>query len=669
LALSTCQVFAGFAQSFGILMACYLMARIVFVVNNPPTEPNALSWGDWFTLWLQGLRFDASAIVLLNVPFLAVFMLAHVWVRTRAALGREIASGSGPNWSGSLVFWFFVCTNAMAIFINVADAYYFSFSGRRSTLATLAVRQDIVHQVPQLLVNFWQVSLLSAVAIGAFVFFELRRRREHGIRLGPPHPEPVATRGPKQTTLLIASWLILAATVVFVARGGWQRKPLGVASAYALVDPEHAPLVLNTTFTALKASMNTGLPSEPLFAGTESELKVWQTHRLARASSELHGRYKDHNIVFVILESFGREYLGDPTRQRPCYMPYVCGLREHALAPDPAYANGRTSIESFYSVHAGIPSLLGQALVTSAFGTVAVPGLASRLSDVGYNTAFFHGGKNGTMFFDAMARQVGFEKYFGLNEFLKEGGRRDQLDGVWGVFDEPFLHYTLQKMDNLAEPFFTSVFTLSSHNPYIIPSDRKGRYPKGTLPIHESLGYTDEAFRSFMELAQTKPWYERTIFVVTADHTSVSDDKTFQTLTGAYRVPILVMAPGARDRRDHDLRNQVAASTPAQHVDIAPTIIDALGLEPSMESFFGTSLLKKDHRRTILGRSGELLWATDGESTIRFPLAQLNATTIVQSKQPSMLARLDHDARALFQSYFNGLARGRWPINPAESTP
>ncbi len=81
------------------------------------------------------------------------------------------------------------------------------------------------------------------------------------------------------------------------------------------------------------------------------------------------------------------------------------------------------------------------------------------------------------------------------------------------------LQYAAEVLDKAPKPAFLALFTLTSHHPYNLPEHFKGKFPKGTQPIYESMGYTDYSLRKFFETAEKKPWFNKTIFVLTADHT------------------------------------------------------------------------------------------------------------------------------------------------------
>ena len=60
------------------------------------------------------------------------------------------------------------------------------------------------------------------------------------------------------------------------------------------------------------------------------------------------------------------------------------------------------------------------------------------------------------------------------------------------------------------------------------------------MDIHESIGYSDNALRTFFQTAQQMDWFDNTLFVITADHTSpLSNKLAYKNKIGRYAVPML----------------------------------------------------------------------------------------------------------------------------------
>jgi phosphoglycerol transferase MdoB-like AlkP superfamily enzyme len=201
-----------------------------------------------------------------------------------------------------------------------------------------------------------------------------------------------------------------------------------------------------------------------------------------------------------------------------------------------------------------------------------VSGIASLLAGEGYQTAFFHGAQRGSMGFQAFARSTGFQDYYGREDYDADsrfGGDAD-FDGMWAIWDEPFLQYYCAKMSEMKEPFMTAVFTASSHHPYVIPEKYQDVYPEEGLVIHKCIRYTDMAIGRFFQQASRQPWFKNTIFVLTSDHTNQSDHMEYQTDLGGFCSPIIIYEPGVTDRKP-EMQQKIA-----QQIDILPTLMGRL---------------------------------------------------------------------------------------------
>lgn len=202
-------------------------------------------------------------------------------------------------------------------------------------------------------------------------------------------------------------------------------------------------------------------------------------------------------------------------------------------------------------------------------------GLAGILGAEGYETAFFHGAQNGSMGFQAFAQKTGFQKYFGRTEYEVARGT-DDFDGTWAIWDEPFMQFYAEEMSKMKEPFMTALFTASSHHPFVIPEKYSKDFPEGNLPIQKCIRYTDMAIGKFFETAQHQPWFANTIFVLTSDHTNMSDHDYYQTDLGGFYTPIIIYYPSACG----EMQDKIA-----QQIDIMPTILGMLHYQKSYLGF------------------------------------------------------------------------------------
>ncbi|MFM8996472.1 MAG: LTA synthase family protein, partial [Bacteroidota bacterium] len=356
-----------------------------------------------------------------------------------------------------------------------------------------------------------------------------------------------------------------AASCLLGFRGGFQLRPLRAIDASNFVAPEIAPLVTSTPLQIISTWKRNGLPNFdfPVQWPTNGDTQTnpssnsnspktdWNTTDwlfqgtqplppVPRSRSQ-GGGWLQPNIVVIVVESLARDYTGFGNGTK--FTPFLDNITNdpHTLYFPYCYANGTKSIEMVPSIFCGMPSLMSEFYVTSAYASNKVNN-AFQLAN-GYKTAFFHGSNNGTMGFQSFLKQTGLQQYHGIDQYPEELYQRD-FDGNWGIFDEPYLQHVSLCLDSLKKPFFASVFTLSSHHPYTIPKPYQGKLPGNPGTVQHTIAYADIALRKFFETASKKPWFENTVFVITGDHTSHSDKEYFYSQSGHYEVPVLIYAPG-----------------------------------------------------------------------------------------------------------------------------
>jgi phosphoglycerol transferase MdoB-like AlkP superfamily enzyme len=470
-----------------------------------------------FESFLMGVRFDIAAIVLVNaVPILLSFIQTfnHRFITFERIL--------------------FIFLNTAAFIVAIDDYELFLFLGKRLSFDFFVITGDILQQLPQITLNYWYLPL-SAIAFGVgFYFFDKK----------------VFSLNERKTTWFsYVSGLLLLGLFFVGVRGGLQHKSINVQSAFIQGKNELGHLVLNSPYHFLRTLKNPKMKPVKFFAKDDEAKNIILNERDFREGYQ--GK-KNTNVVLIILESFALEYV------EKGYAPFLNQLMKENTNFPKHLANGRRSIEALPSILCGLPSLLEEPISKSVYSGNKFSCFPKLLSDAGYTNHFFHAGSRGTMGFEAYTLANGFHKYFSREDY----GSAD-FDGTWGVYDLPYLQYVVKKIKEMKQPFLASVFTLSSHQPYPIPVEFKDKFPKGTLEIHESIGYTDFALRSFFEAAKKEPWYANTIFIITSDHSQKLETKKFQNLVGRYRVPFVVVGG-----------EKVQVGKVTQHSDIPKTILD-----------------------------------------------------------------------------------------------
>ncbi|PVY40156.1 LTA synthase family protein [Pontibacter virosus] len=537
-------------RRLGLVFLLYTLLRAVFFAFNSDHFAEA-SAGQVALAFVHGLRFDVAALVSINSLFILLSLLPH-------------GNLQHPGYQKTLQ-WLFVLTNAPFIALALVDVEFFKFIGRRSGNEVLTITGDVMGQLGQLAGYYWYMGIGFVGLVIAIIKLY-------------PKSDAIPERKPVLWQRYLRL-LLVAGFVVLGIRGGIQLKPLRPAHAFVHEHASLGHLSLNTPFTFIKSIGKTTLEEKHFFTSDE-ELLANLPVKPGRYDTPT-GEPLQENVVLIVLESFASEYIG-ALNNGEGYTPFLDSLASKGLLFRNSFANGRKSIEALPSILSGLPSLLPDPYITSPYQSNTIYSAGHLLRSAGYTTAFFHGATNGTMGFNQYTQMAGIQHYYGLDEYPSEL-RAAHFDGNWGIFDEPYLQYTVQEMNKFSQPFFSTVFTLSSHQPYTVPAQYKGKFPKGELEIHESVGYADHALREFFSTASKQPWYENTLFIIVADHTQKSIRPEYQNELGYHRVPLLLFHPAKKLEAD--------VQKVTQHTDILPTMVDYLQLPTDKLMLFGQSVL------------------------------------------------------------------------------
>ena len=566
--------------NLGMAYVVYFIARLVFLVANYSFYEGHLAFPHLMEMLGGGLVFDTAAILVTNSLYIVILLLTP-WRR--------------------LAQWVYVVINAVALAVNLADCVYFRFTMRRTTTTVFNEFQNennLAGVIGTEMVNHWYLVLLFIILV--YAMWKLYRSPGKAVPVG------------KWWVWYPSQVLLLAACAPFVVagiRGGFTTavRPITISNANQYVDrPIEAALVLNTPFSIYR-TIGKDVFVVPNYFSDEKTLASIYTpihtpnDSLAGANSSLYTLHSSlkKNVVVLIVESFGREYIGALNEtlengQYKGYTPHVDSLVSHSTTFRYSFCNGRKSIDGMPSILSSIPMFVEPFFLTPA-SMNQVSGIASLLAGEGYETAFFHGAQRGSMGFMAFARSTGFQQYYGREDYNDDPrfGGDDDFDGMWAIWDEPFLQYYATKMSEMKEPFMTAVFTASSHHPYHVPEQYKDVYPEEGIEIHKCIRYTDMAIGKFFEKASHEPWFKNTIFVLTSDHTNLSDHPFYQTDIGGFCSPIIIYDPS---QPVGEMQDKIA-----QQIDILPTV---MGMLHYQKPYFGFGI-------DLLNTPAEDTWAVN----------------------------------------------------------
>ncbi|MFQ6603583.1 LTA synthase family protein [Flavobacterium sp. C3NV] len=537
-----------FLKKFFVITVAYSICRVLFLAMN-------IDLFDKFSskIFTGGLIFDLSSIAYINIIFLVGYLFPGNFKYNL-------------KYQRTLKISFYV-VNLIFITTNFIDIIYYRFTGRRSTFSIITAKgmeHEIIGLIPSFLKEFWYLAI-AFIFLSILLWFII-----------PDFNTRITTQKlTKKDYYKQSAFFIISLTlIVIVGRGGFQPKPIKIVDAIKYGSQQNTALVLNTPFTILKTITKKEDIEQVNYFDKEKLISIYNP----LISFKPNVPTTKKNVVIIILESFGNENI------RRGQTPFLDSLITKSYYFKNGFANGKLSIDAVPSIISSIPSLMNNSFIISSYSLNKSNSLPKILKKEGYTTSFFHGAFNGSQNFDQYAKVAEFEKYYGQNEYIGP----EAFDGKWGVYDEEFLQFFAGKLNTFKEPFFSSIFTISSHNPYKIPERYKGKFPKGTTIVQESIAYTDYSLKLFFENAKKQKWYNNTLFVISADHTSAGGDlETDKTIISKFHIPILFFDPGNPNFSGINEQN-------FQQIDIMPTIIDYLGIKIDLICF-GKSYLSKEN--------------------------------------------------------------------------
>ena len=585
-----------------------------------------------------GLVFDTSAILYTNV--LWVLMKLFPWYRKENPTYHRVCK------------WVYLVVNGIALAMNLADAAYFPFTMRRTTTTVFGEfsNEGNLGRIFGLeLINHWYLVVLFMVVMALMWWGYKTPQLDYRKMSGKVRYHVVS----------VVALLVFLPLCVAGMRGGFTTavRPITISNANQYTDsPKDVALVLNTPFAMIR-TIGKSVFVVPRYFESEDELeKIYSPVHAGSGNACDTCVYSKRNVVILIVESFGREYIGTLNRELEGgkyqgYTPYVDQLIGESTTFKYSYCNGRKSIDGMPSILCSIPMFVEPFILTPA-SMNDFTGLAGLLGKEGYETAFFHGAQNGSMGFQAFARKTGFQKYYGRTEYEAAKGT-DDFDGTWAIWDEPFLQYYAEEMSRMKEPFMTAVFTASSHHPFEIPEKYKTVFPEGPLEIHKCIRYTDMAIGKFFETARRQKWFENTIFVLTSDHTNMSDHKEYQTDLGGFCSPIIIYDP---QKPEGEIQDKIA-----QQIDIMPTVLGLLGYQKPYLAF-GIDVLNTPAEDTwaVNYLNGVYQYVKHGE-VIQFDGKVFRGEKVKGDKVKSekVKGEMERELKAIIQQYMERMTQDR----------
>lgn len=584
--------------------ASFLVISLVTRIGLALFSEGRYGVGDWAHFLGLGLLFDVTVLPWLLLP----------WALYEALMPDFAVHGRLVGWEARFAgLWGYLY---LAFFLLVAAAefaFWGEFNSRFDFIAVdyLIYTNEVLGNIAESYPIGWWLAAIGGAALVGWWFTWPRRRGAAPSQLLVRLGRPVA---------------VLAA----------------IAAGVVLVDPEMTDsspdafvqqLSLNGIMAFAHAYTHNTLDYDryyPSLAAAELDPEIRSLlqeknsrfidpegiDRVVTARSPL----KKANVVLISVESLSAEFLGR-FGNKEGLTPELDRLAGEGLLFTNFYATGTRTVRGLEALSVGTPPTPGQSIVRRPNNN-DLENLGEELKEKGWKPFWIYGGYG---FFDNM------NAYFEANNYevvdrsdADSEGVAIHHENIWGIADEDLYSLAIAKFDRAYAgnaPFFAHIMTTSNHRPYTFPEDRVD------LPQKHREGavkYTDWAIGDFIRRSAEKPWFENTVFIITADHTSKAAGRN-DLPPDRYLIPMIWYAPAL-------IKPAIMPRLMSQ-IDVGPTLMGWLGLDYDSR-FFGYDIfdLEPGRERAFISTYQKLGYLKAG----RMVLLDVNRQPVVVPVERSM---------------------------------
>jgi len=487
----------------------FVFARLFFIFTHF-REAIQFSAGTLTATFLHGIILDMSATgYILIIPMLV--LIPGIYFT--------------GNWYRRFVRWYSYLIILISVVIVVADTLIYKYWGFRmdySALQYLNTPKEVIASVStfQLSVVILTVILITATFILLYnrlidrLFDNFNR-----VKLWP---------------VAMLFFTVLFGSLIIPVRGGVGIAPVNAGSVYFSQDIFVNHTAINVAWNVGSSVFNRKPSTNPYNYG-DLDLAKEMVESLTVENGipvKLINNTRP-NILLFVLESFGSTLigpLGGDSLTTPCFNRYT---KEGVLFTN-FYASGNRTDKAMPAILNGYPSQPVVSIMKEPRKTQSLPGLVKILNEQGYNSAFWYGGEINFANFNSFVINSGFKQIITMDNFSPE-----YYNSKWGVHDHILMAALADSMQVVREPFLKVVLTLSSHEPFEVPTEHAFEGRDDMTKFRNSVYYTDSTIGSFLDWAKNTDWWDNTLVIFVADHCRRSSLEILAYSEEIFRIPML----------------------------------------------------------------------------------------------------------------------------------
>ncbi len=577
------------AAAGGLMGVFTLMRLALWMGNSAFFAP--LSGAEITSAFIHGLQFDfymtalclGPVVLLLNLP-----VFSAKWTKI---------------WTVVLLLELVFITGFL-----VGDYIYFPKVGRHIAEEIIQVSNDWGFIISYMFTQVWWglLILLGALAAAVYGLFTYINR------VG------VCKRTWKKTCVVLGSILVLVLLGLRGHLGGG--KSLGVADVYRYArSAPGAALTLNGAFSAYQVGrkgaqeFTNNFPLQEAIENTQKQL-IAPSEKIPnnayplmrQAVTPAQALSPKPNVFIVLLEGWHPYYIDGLSGHGFGATPVFDELLKNGVNFTNAYATGQRSIFGFAAVLAGVPLVPGLPLFGYGLETASLSPMPAHFARAGYYTFFAQTSHRDSYRLCALASYLGMQESYGWEDIPQ---RLPYQEKAPFGYDYDALQFAADKIaQHPGKPFMAMVFTGITHEPFVSTLPQFDKYPYDSWEhgFLNTLAFADWSIGEFLARAKKDGWFDNTVFVFVADHTS--GGPADNSLQNHFHIPLVVYAPKWFPAQE---MKQVVSQ-----LDIVPTLYKLTGQTP-VYTVFGRDMWDTSVARVALVSEGNNIGLITANGAVR----------------------------------------------------
>lgn len=527
---------------FAVLILLFMLEKPLFMLYAGGIS-GGYGPGEWLQVIMHGIGIDVSVVSYLTLLPLLAAIISVLWqsfpLRTVIRVYDALAS-------------------VLLSLIFIGDAALYPFWGYKldaSVLFYLETPKEAVASVQPVLV----VLGLLLVALVAWLFY---KALSFPLRSGHCRIEPV-----RRKAACTAGLVLLISPLFLAIRGGVSESTMNVGHAYFSSDSFLNHSAVNPGFSLISSLSKTDDYSQwyEYYPEEERSRLADSLYVTGSGSTPQLLRVARPDILLVILEGYGADFIAEFGGMEQV-SPNLGRIIGEGVSFDSCFAGSFRTDRGLVCVVNGHPALPTASIMKIPVKCSKLPSIPATLSAAGYDCDFIYGGDINFTNMNSWLFSAGYSKVISSVDFSVQ----ERHTNAWGANDDVLFTRVFRELSerSAASPRFTTILSLSSHEPFEVPYHR--------LPdlIPNAFAFTDSCLGAFVDSLRDSRLWDNLLVVITADHGFCYPRSGHPQADHVHHIPF-VLTGGALDC------GHLAYSRPVSQTDIAATLLGQLGLDHS----------------------------------------------------------------------------------------